>query len=283
MKRRNVFVLVGSLAAASAMIAAAVAVAAIANDGRLGYETPTDFTASSSCPDGVFAVGVQGNRGMIGPNPVASTARMECQGDAGSPAMIGSDPGNSLDETKCSPGQVAVGIVGREGDFIDNLAVRCQDDSLTGSVEDAVGIGGSGGSADGPYDCPAGQGLTGLTGSTDDPGGGPSYYVREVEIVCAPPAPAKSTTTLSVKKTSDKVKASGSVKPKEPGVKVGVTLYKKKNGHFKELDSKHPKLDAQSRYATSFNRPSFGDCKIKAAFPGSDDAKPSKASKTFSC
>jgi hypothetical protein len=114
-----------------------------------------------------------------------ATIQLQCEGGA---TPTGEELGDSATHpqtgtgfTSCDTGAVAVGIVGREGDFLDQIALRCQDPSLTGPITEVVSYGGPGGAADGPYDCPAGQQLVGLDGSEESLG----QVVRHVEIVCA--------------------------------------------------------------------------------------------------
>ena len=58
-----------------------------------------------------------------------------------------------------------MGIEGREGDFVDRLALRCRNADLTGATAAVAGYGGNGGGVSSPIDCPAGQGLAGFDGS----------------------------------------------------------------------------------------------------------------------
>jgi hypothetical protein len=272
---------VSAAVALFAQLVLAGAAPAATNDGSLGG-SPTAQPASTTCPEGVFATGVSGTLGAIGPNPIAGTATMECTGGATAAGTMGTGTGGAPAFSECSGDDIAVGIEGREGDFIDNLAVRCQAADLTGPVSPAIGYGGMGGGADGPYDCPAGEALTGLTGTVTDDG----VYVREVEISCAapPPPPSDTTTTLTVKKVGERLKASGSVNPNQAGSKVKVTLYRKRDsGGYRKLRQRRPTLNSNSKYATSFRRPSSGRCKITSKFARDDDANPSSKSKKFRC
>ena len=276
MNRNQISLAVATTAFAATLFFAAPASAAPA-DGTIGG-TPLATTDLTTCPAGKPAVGVSGTLGQIGPNPIVGTITMECVNDEDSVGTMGTGSGGAPGSSLCGEEQVAVGIVGKEGDFIDQISVRCQADDLTGPISTAGIFGGAGGAADGPYQCPAGQALQGLTGTVSDDG----VYVRNVVISCAI-LPVESTTTLTVKKDGKKLKASGSVDPNHAGVKVKVTLLRKKGGKFKAVDQKQPTLDVASEYRTSFKRPDTGKCKITAKFPGDGDSKPSSASETFSC
>ena len=270
-----------SLAVATTAFVATLSFAASASaapaDGTIGGP-PLATPDLTTCPAGTPAIGVSGTLGAIGPNPIVGTITMECVNDEDSVGTMGTGSGGAPGSSLCGEEQVAVGIAGKEGDFIDQISVRCQADDLTGPITTAGIFGGAGGGADGPYQCPAGQALQGLTGTVSDDG----VYVRNVVISCAVP-PAETTTTLTVKKQGQKVKASGSVDPNQAGVKIKVTLLRKQGGNFKEVDKKQPNLNEVSEYATSFKRPDSGKCKITTKFPGSDGAEPSSASEQFGC
>jgi Ca2+-binding RTX toxin-like protein len=168
-----------------AMLLTTGAVAA-PNDGQLGGPPSTDL-AQTACPNGTAVIGLTGELGDVGGNTIVATIQLLCAGD-GTPT--GEELGDRAAHaetgtgfTSCDTGDVAVGIVGREGDFIDQIALRCQDASLTGPIAAVTSFGGEGGAPDGPYDCPAGQQLVGLHGSEESSG----QVVRHVEIVCAVP------------------------------------------------------------------------------------------------
>ncbi len=150
-------------------------------DGQLGG--PPDVTgvaAATGCSDGVPLTGFNGNTAPVASNQVVVLITAECLGGDEPTGQIGSNAGTATGFTRCPAGQVVVGIEGREGDFIDNLAARCQASSLTGPVTTATGFGGLGGGPDGPYDCPAGQRLTDVEGETVFSG----TTARYIEIVC---------------------------------------------------------------------------------------------------
>ena len=187
MQRIRIF---GVAATTGLLTAALFATSAPAAPGDNILGGPPLATADSTlCSDGEFARGVSGHLGSIGPNDVVGAVHMTCLNGA-SAGFLGGVPTSPRDSL-CEPGEVAVGIEGFEGDFIDNISARCQDDSLSGPIVSAAGFGGPGGSFDGPYDCPTDQALVGLTGTvTDDP----VSMVRNVLITCS--ARADTTTTL---------------------------------------------------------------------------------------
>ncbi len=149
-------------------------------DGVLGG-TPTSNVSSTACPNGKAATGITGRIFSIGPNPIAGTATVQCAGGAAAVGTMGTLSTGNTGSTTCAAGQVAVGISGREGDFVDQLAVRCQAADLTGATTTADGYGGSGGGPDGPYDCGSGKRLVGLDGTLSDD----SVIVRSLVIRCA--------------------------------------------------------------------------------------------------
>jgi hypothetical protein len=178
----------GIAAVVAAMLAIGAAPALAANpDGQLGGPPSANFVADQTlCQDGEGVTGVVGATRIIGGFiPIVAVATVQC---------TGKDPGSTMGSgvgvpgsTSCLAGQVAVGITGREGDFIDLLQLRCQSAEGSGPITTSVGmLGGGLGSPDGPYDCPAGMVLTGLKGQSVPPAllfaGGST--IRYVEIVC---------------------------------------------------------------------------------------------------
>ena len=172
--------------AATGLGASASPAGAAVGDGILGGpDEVSPVFDSTVCPAGTTITGVTGETRPISSSTVVATATAECTGPGatlpgttmGTPT--GTDP---TDFTRCPLGQVAVGIQGQEGDFVDQLVLRCQAANLTGAIAPAdSAFGGSGGGADGPIDCPAGQALTGLFGSVVFS----STMVRNLQITCA--------------------------------------------------------------------------------------------------
>lgn len=127
-----------------------------------GNFTSNTRSASSSCPAGALVTGLQigqETRGYIGSVSVICTA---ADGTVSTGATIG-DSGIFPSTSSCSGQDVGRGIYGYTGNVLDGLGIRC------GSVEGTPTNGplvwdGSGG-PQGPYDCPAGYALTGLTGT----------------------------------------------------------------------------------------------------------------------
>ena len=109
----------------------------------------------------------------------------------------------------------------------------------------------------------------------------------------SPPPPGgkeTSTTTLKVVKKHLKTLAMGLVTPAHTGLKVTVTLYRRKSGHWRVVGSKHPVLGTavdpnhdgiySSPYKASFKK-ILGRQKIVVKFAGDADHFGSKASKIF--
>ena len=214
----------GALAlAAAALGAAASPVAAEVGDGRLGGppEPSTPVFDSAACPAGTVITGVSGTTRLISVSTVVASITPQCVGPGGS--ATGSTMGNAdatdlPASTSCAPGQVAVGVQGFEGDFIDLLLLRCQAANLTGPVTTSVpNFGGGGGGADGPYDCPAGEALVGFTGEVVPVG---PAMVRYVEISCTASAPPPVVTPPST--TTPVTNTSGAVPPPVLGRRMNV-------------------------------------------------------------
>src|SRR5690348_4989884 len=104
--------------AAMTVIAVSVAAAAI-GDGQLGGPTdpPNAVPASTMCPLGSVARGATGDTADL-PTTVVDILTLTCTGAAPAIGTIGTPNGDETPaSTGCAPGQVAVGISGREGNF----------------------------------------------------------------------------------------------------------------------------------------------------------------------
>jgi hypothetical protein len=97
------------------------------------------------------------------------------------------------------------------------------------------------------------------------------------------PTKASSTTSALVRKTSTRIRVTGSVYPAHPGKVVSVTLYKKRSGVYVKLRTKRPTLSASSGYSTYFARPSAGYCKTRSLFAGDVDHLASSKTVKFRC
>lgn len=164
---------------AAALTTGAASALAAAGDGRLGG--PPDVTGTPDetvCLAGQAVTGVEGATRIIGGFiRIVAVATVQCTGEGVASTMGsgGGDPGS----TSCPAGQVAVGIAGREGDFVDRLELRCRNADGSGPITNSSGFGGNRGTADGPYDCPEGTVLTGLRGESLN-----GETIRYVEILC---------------------------------------------------------------------------------------------------
>ena len=90
-------------------------------------------------------------------------------------------------------------------------------------------------------------------------------------FVAGDPASVPTTTTVSFEKTATRVRATGGVKPNQPGYIVVVKLYRKSDGRWRIVATRRPRLSPQSKYAAAFDRPRPGPCKLTARFPGTDN------------
>jgi hypothetical protein len=112
---------------------------------------------------------------------------------------------------------------------------------------------------------------------------------------CPTGAIGGGTLKLNGRVRKGKVVASGSLAPPHPTKNVKVTLYKRKGGAWRKVDSKRARLGAAvdtnkdgsldaSRYRTTFPAPARTQkCKLKATFVGDKDTLPVSRSDTFNC
>jgi hypothetical protein len=100
-------------------------------------------------------------------------------------------------------------------------------------------------------------------------------------------------TTLTVTKGLGRIRATGRVSPAQPGKRVVVRLFRRKNGAWVRIAVKRPLLSGSSdlngdgftdsRYGTRFPRPKPAQCRIVARFPGTATFGPSQVTKRFRC
>lgn len=96
--------------------------------------------------------------------------------------------------------------------------------------------------------------------------------------------PDATKTSLTVGKTRKQLKASGAVTPRQPGGRpVTVTLQRRVRGPFRLVSRRTVRLSANSTYATAFNRPRGGTCRITARFGGDTEWAASQATKSVKC
>ncbi len=192
----------GKAAGCSALLVVSILIAVAAipaladpgdGDGTLGgpHDPVNGVAQSTLCPAGAVVTGVSGLTGLNGGFTTVDVATVDCRDSNGPVPATGTigvpDGGETPAATACGPGEVAVGIGGNEGDFIDLLQLRCQAADLTGSKSASTGVfGGGNGTPEGPYECPAGRALTGLDGESVTFFGQPTRYVS---IVCEAAAP----------------------------------------------------------------------------------------------
>lgn len=97
--------------------------------------------------------------------------------------------------------------------------------------------------------------------------------------------PGENTTslTLKIRRTPDKILASGILDPPHPGGTMTVVLFRKKAGRFIRIARKNVTLSADSTYVAGFQRPSPGICRVKAGFVPDDDHLSSSKRVQFDC
>jgi uncharacterized repeat protein (TIGR01451 family) len=166
---------------------------AVVGDGILGRSTA--YSASTVCPSGEAVTGVLGDTDGAG---AVLAVRARCSGGTDAGEAIGADSFGDTGGTACGMGEVGVGIVGVEESDAESspllqLSLRCRASDLGGATSTAVpALGSAAGVADGPYDCPDGQVLAGLTGwvsQFDD--------LQGIEIQCDSPSSSLPTIVIS--------------------------------------------------------------------------------------
>jgi len=103
----------------------------------------------------------------------------------------------------------------------------------------------------------------------------------------------RTTAVVRVRAARHRVSVHGLVSPARKGGHVGVRLFRKRNGSWVRIRSKHPALRGakdvngdgftDSRYATTFRRPAHGRCKAVATYSGDAQHARSSATKLFRC
>ncbi|HEX3055509.1 MAG TPA: choice-of-anchor D domain-containing protein [Gaiellaceae bacterium] len=179
----------GALTGALVLVGAA---GADVGDGILGG-VPTNNLASTVCPAGSAVTAAVGDVALSNDSVLSVTVR--CNGGAAAASGSMGDPvgvplAAGLGTSDCTGGGVvAVGIEGGEDAYgITYLGLRCaytfNGIPSASTIFNAGYYGGLPGSSahDGPYDCPDGEVLTGLTGSVSALGSG--SQVEEVAIQC---------------------------------------------------------------------------------------------------
>jgi hypothetical protein len=83
----------------------------------------------------------------------------------------------------CPDGKFVTGFAGRRGGIIDRFTLRCGDADNLATVVDGDSLGGVGGSAFGPYDCPSGEYVTGTSGFNAL--GGFTTAMASVKMTCS--------------------------------------------------------------------------------------------------
>jgi hypothetical protein len=109
-----------------------------------------------------------------------------------------------------------------------------------------------------------------------------SSTAREYELSILRPA-KPSRTTLRVRLAGDDVVATGRLRPRHPGKRMQVTLFRRRGGDWGRVDTARPRLVRGRRYTAVLDRPAAARCRVEARFRGDADHLPSKRAKTFSC
>ena len=175
-------VLVPLTALAGVTVAGQMAAHASTPTGMLGNTSfgETSGTPSvSACPAGTFAVGaqiwVEDPRDEEGAPQYTTGIALSCRDSSGniSAAPTAGPAYDGVGSSMCNPGDLAVGLYGFSGQVMDAIGIRCASGSGT---YDAPLVGGTGGGAVGPADCPTGYALTSVTVWSGDYFGLPDLY-----------------------------------------------------------------------------------------------------------
>lgn len=141
----------------------------------------------------------------------------------GSETTTSSSPGTSGNpfSLRCPPNHAVTGLVGRSGNWVDRLAVRCKPltngGALSGSAvlartsSNETAVGGSGGSSFGPTDCASNVPARGIIGQSGSVPTGASY-VDQIGLNCGMPTPFRiSGMTLSPNPATGPGSVSGTI------------------------------------------------------------------------
>jgi hypothetical protein len=130
-------------------------------------------TSDSACPPGDFAVGADI---WVEVRGYTTGVQLLCSDSLGNTSTAQTTAGPALGSesvSMCNPGDLAVGLYGDSGDVMDAIGIRCGPASGT---YDAALVGGPGGSADSPADCPVSNALTSVTAWAGDYYGAPDVF-----------------------------------------------------------------------------------------------------------
>ncbi len=155
-----------ALGVAATVLVFAAPASAAPGDGILGVVTAN--AVSTDCAPGTGVIELRGRVETGGATDTVGSVAIRCEGGFTPSTSIGSEVGGTgLEFSHCPDGHVAVGIEGREGDAIDQIALVCQPADLSGTPDPVVGYGGSGGEPD-SLECNPGEVILGLDGSVND-------------------------------------------------------------------------------------------------------------------
>ena len=160
---------------------------------RGSFTSTAATTTTSSCPVGWVVVSIVRYRdpfntytGGVYPNcralpSSAQNGTVVPPGTTTAGPLIGRASSVSA-ETVCPPDRILNGFAGRSGDVIDGFNARCRL-GISQDVVNGAYVGGSGGTARGPFECPYNMYARGLTGTAANYGSG--YNVYELRPNCA--------------------------------------------------------------------------------------------------
>jgi Bacterial Ig-like domain (group 3) len=152
-----------AMSVAVAVFGLGVGEASASTTGTLG--NPIGVSQSSLCPAGTVVEGFDvslESRGYV--YGVASRCRSG-SGVVSDAPVIGGVFLPFVASSCGSTPQVGVGLYGRSGDIVDGVGARCNNGEPP--TTSALLVTGGGGGPGGPFDCPAGEQLTGLQGTVE--------------------------------------------------------------------------------------------------------------------
>lgn len=127
----------------------------MSGNGNFTYGDPT--TVSNTCPSGSRATGFRVTGGSGG---YATAIVLMCTDSSGT-FLVGTDGPDTVSPLPCNTGDHVVGFYGRVGAIVDAVGVRCS--SAAGPAYDGGISVATGGYPVGPFDCPSGTELNGVS------------------------------------------------------------------------------------------------------------------------
>ena len=171
---------------------AATTTGTIVGSNQYTYGTPT--TTTLGCPAGSQLTSfLVGNNSGVGGYPEDVALRCSWTGVT---KTVGTSSDLYEAPAACAPGEQGAGVYGRTGAIIDRIGIRCVADSSSLVTDGGLSPGADTDPA-GPFDCPTGQVLTGVTFTKVGYQFDSNRIVNTLTGVCGPPITCTTTITGS--------------------------------------------------------------------------------------